>query len=114
MVEQGSGRIFIESTANGYGNYYQELWELASNKLSEFRPVFFSANEFYSEEWLRKKERSFTSRAMFKQEYPNTSVEAFIMSGDNFFDKEVLDVLYKRALKRKPLYEGDLLFREGI
>lgn len=108
MVEQGTGRIFIESTARGVGNYFHKLWRQAERRLSEYRPVFFSASDFYSQEWLEKKRRSFTTEEMGRQEYPLSPMEAFIMSGDNFFDKQVLDYLYKRAEKRKPIYEGDL------
>ena len=116
QVAQDYGMIFVETTANGYGNYLHNLWKIASRGLSSYKPLFLAAKDDpeYTDEWLAKKARSFTSRAMFMQEYPNTPLEAFIMSGANFFDKEVLDTLYRRAQKRKPIYEGDLTFRRGI
>jgi len=116
QVAQDYGMIIVESTANGYGNYYHDLWELASRGASGYLPLFLAAKDDpeYTDEWLVKKARSFTSRAMFLQEYPNTPLEAFIMSGQTFFDKEILDTLYRRAQKRKPMYQGDLLFKEGI
>ncbi len=95
QVAQDYGMIILETTANGYGNYSHDLWKKASRGLSEYYPLFLAAKENpeYTDEWLAKKFRSFTSRSMALQEYPNTPIEAFIMSGANFFDKEVLDLL---------------------
>lgn len=40
-VPSGSGtEIFIESTANGQGNYFHEQWQLAERGLSDFIPIF--------------------------------------------------------------------------
>lgn len=108
MVEQGTGKVFIESTARGYGNYYQQLWSLAQQGKSEFRPVFFSASELYSKEWLDKKRRQFTSDEMFMQEYPETPEEAFIASGSKFFSFEGLN--YIQAIKKQPIQEGQLSY----
>lgn len=106
MVELGTGKIFIESTANGYGNYYQELWKLAEEKKSDFRSVFFAANELYSLEWLAQKERGFTTREMFLQEYPNTPEEAFMSSGSMFFD--TAGVKHLQSIMREPIEQGRL------
>lgn len=32
--------VFIESTANGIGNYFHEQWQLAESKESDFMPIF--------------------------------------------------------------------------
>lgn len=107
MVEQGTGKVFIESTARGYGNYYQTLWAKASNGESEFRPVFFSAKDLYSQEWLDEKGKQFITNSMFKQEYPNTPEEAFISTGTLFFDKEAIAWLQTQVV-RKPIWQGQL------
>lgn len=107
MVPQGKGKVFIESTANGYGNYYQELWDKASLGESTFRPVFYGADQFYSKEWLAIKETEFTTREMFWQEYPNSPGQAFISSGSKFFDTEAIMYLQNEVV-RKPLIEGQL------
>ena len=107
MVDQGTGKVFIESTANGYGNYYQTLWAKAEQGKSKFRPVFFGASELYSPEWLKEKEKEFTSREMYLQEYPNTPEEAFISSGSKFFDTAAIKWLQKDILK-VPIIEGIL------
>ncbi len=107
MVEQGTGKVFIESTARGYGNYYQELWAKASTGESQFRPVFFSAKDFYSQEWLESKRKEFTTEAMFKQEYPNTPDESFMSTGSLFFDREAIRWLQKEVV-REPIAQGYL------
>ncbi len=107
MVPQGKGKIFIESTANGYGNYYQDLWDKASLGESTFRPVFYGANQFYSEAWLKEKEKEFTTQEMFWQEYPDTPRQAFISSGSKFFDSDAILWLQDKVV-RKPLIEGNL------
>ena len=106
MVHQGTGKVFIESTANGYGNYYQDLWSKAEDKESEFRSVFFGADELYSPEWLEKKRRGFTTDDMFLQEYPNTPEEAFISSGSKFFD--TTGIKYLQSIQREPIQIGSL------
>ena len=107
MVPQGKGKIFIESTANGYGNHYQKLWAKATNKKSTFRAVFYGASQFYSQRWLAVKETEFTSLAMFKQEYPDTPEEAFMASGSRFFNNEGVDWLRKVVVK-PPLISGNI------
>lgn len=106
MVDQGIGKIFIESTARGYGNYYQDLWALAEDHQSEYRSVFFSARELYSEDWLLQKEKSFTSREMYLQEYPNTPEEAFKSTGSKFFDNKAIN--YQQAFIRNPIQQGNM------
>lgn len=106
MVDQNIGKVFIESTANGYGNYYQELEEKAHQGLSRFRSVFFSASELYNPEWLAEKEKEFTTREMFSQEYPLTREDAYISSGSKFFDTE--GIKYLQSIVREPMQQGHL------
>ncbi len=107
MVDQGTGKVFIETTAHGYGNYYQTLWAKAEQGKSKFRSIFFAASELYSPEWLKEKEKEFTSMEMFKQEYPNTPEEAFISSGSKFFDTAAIKWIQNTMIK-KPIIEGNL------
>lgn len=37
-----SGEIYIESTANGIGNYFHETWMKAENKQNSYHPLFFN------------------------------------------------------------------------
>ena len=113
MVDLGTGKVFIESTANGYGNYYQLLETKAYQGNSSFRSVFFGAEELYSKEWLAKKATEFTTDEMFKQEYPSTREEAYISSGSKFFDTSAISWLRNEVIK-KPLIEGNLTMRGEI
>lgn len=70
QVPQGRGMIFIESTANGLGNYYQKTWEQASRGESAYKPRFFGWEEFYPKAWIEEKRKEFPNEAMFMQEYP--------------------------------------------
>jgi hypothetical protein len=100
QVPQGRGMIFIESTANGMDNYYQQEWERANlppdkdgRPASIYRPRFFAAKGFYSEEWLAEKASEFPTERLYKQEYPDDPDEAFISSGEPFFDNQLLKAM---------------------
>lgn len=99
QVPQGRGMIFIESTANGEGNYYQKEWERSQpgGNGSTYHPRFFGWQEFYSKEWVEEKRRDFSDERMWRQEYPGTADEAFITSGSPYFNVEVLDVWMKEG-----------------
>ena len=105
MVPQGYGMIFIESTANGEGNYYHKTWKKAEKLESAFRPVFFGRQEFYDEEWIAIKRKSFTNERMFLQEYPSTPDEAFVSSGTPFFDMKAVKHMQDQY-EREPMQFG--------
>ena len=106
--------IFIESTANGYNEFY-ELWEAAVRGENEFEPFFaawFESDEYrmpvpdgfertfeerelverynLADEQLvwRRRKIGAVGRELFMQEYPCTPDEAFIASGRPVFDPE--------------------------
>lgn len=97
QVPQGKGMIFIESTANGEGNYYQETWEKAERNESAYQPRFFGWDEFYTEEWVNEKRKEFPNDKMWKQEYPRTPEEAFVTSGTPYFDSIILNEMLHTA-----------------
>lgn len=104
QVPQDKGMIFIESTANGEGNYYQKTWEKANQfdtdgkRISAYRPQFFGWQEFYTEAWVQQKRKDFPNDMMWKQEYPNDPDEAFVASGSPYFNV----LLLKEMLKTRP------------
>ena len=104
QVPQGKGMIFIESTANGEGNFYQKTWEQANQfgtdgkRLSVYRPQFFGWDEFYTKEWVEEKKKDFPNEMMWKQEYPQDPDEAFVTSGSPYFNVMKL----KDMLKTRP------------
>lgn len=110
------GNVFVESTANGIGNYYQEEYERSKNGDSIFSDRFFGwfenpeyrlpitggfvrteeeeglaeAYDLDDEQlnWRRWKKK--TLREKFEQEYPSNPVEAFLSSGHPYFDRAQL------------------------
>lgn len=104
QVPQGRGMIFIESTANGTDNYYQQTWEKASLNQSIYKPRFFGWKEFYTKEWVEEKRKEFPSDRMWKQEYPADADEAFVVSGSPYFNTELLKKMLNE--KHKPIRQG--------
>lgn len=121
--------IFLESTANGIGDYFHTTWEAAMRDESTFEPLFFpwKVHEEYTlkppkhfrlsaEEkkvrkehqltygqiyWRRKKMLEFVGdEKRFYQEYPLTDTEAFLASGNPRFDTAKLELM------RQSCYEG--------
>lgn len=86
VVPGGSGKCFIESTANGM-NFFKTFWDRSIAGLTGFKTHFFD-NSFYSKEFLEQKKNELNDK--FPQEYPASDVEAFLSSGDCFFDKQAL------------------------
>lgn len=97
QIDISSGWVFRESTANGYGNYYEKTWTMAVEKISRFKPRFFSWKRFYSQEQFELIKSEFTDKKMIPQEYPETPEEAFIASGSSYFDNEKIIEYIKKA-----------------
>ena len=93
QVDISSGWAFVESTANGDNNYYAKMWTEASLGNSRFRPRFFSWKEFYTDEQFEIIKSEFTDKRMIPQEFPGTAEEAFLSSGDRFFDPSLVQNL---------------------
>lgn len=89
QVDIASGWVFVESTANGDMNHYAKMWNDAVAGESRFKPRFFSWKEYYTEEEFELIKREFTDKRMIAQEYPLTAEEAFLSSGDRFFDPRI-------------------------
>jgi len=95
------GRTIIETTANGF-NEFKEFWDESVLGNTGFNPLFFAASLFYDKKYLEKKMQS--NRELYKQEYPETPEEAFITSGQQYFDREALQ-RYLNVVK-EPLTEN--------
>lgn len=130
LPQHGFSMLVIESTANGY-NYFKNLWDQAVAGESDYIPLFipwFEMEEYrlpYHGEDLTEEEialkakfdldndqimwRRYAIRNLcgndldkFRQEYPSTPEEAFIMTGSPVFDlqkvmahlEEVADPVY--------------------
>jgi hypothetical protein len=78
-----SGRVIIETTANGF-NEFKTFWDDSVAGLTNFKPLFYKASDFYSVEFLEQKRLELGEK--FVQEYPENPIEAFIASGNKYFD----------------------------
>lgn len=124
-----TGNIFLESTAEGIGNYFHTEYVSAedgdSNFIPDFSPWFDEPKyalkapldfqptdkeekrkKLYSLSndqlvWYRSKEREL--KFLVKQEYPDCPHEAFISSGGDFFNAEILGEYIETAKTLKPL-----------
>jgi len=81
------GRIIIETTANGYG-YFKSFWDECKLGERPFKPLFYKASDFYSQDFLETKKMEL--KELYKQEYPESDTEAFLSSGEMFFNPEAL------------------------
>lgn len=129
------GRVILESTANGMGDYFHKNWVRGVNGDGAFTPQFFSWKDHdeyqlpidhtfkpNSEEtqemidyglskeqiaWKREKVKQFKSIDEFNQEYPITPEIAFISSGNPVFDIKTLNNMLKAA--EEPKFKGNLV-----
>lgn len=95
------GRVVIESTANGF-NEGKEFWDQSVLGETGFNPIFFKASDFYSKEFLDQKRKELGR--LFTQEYPETPEEAFLTSGDLYFNTDSLKHYLENT--REPITEG--------
>lgn len=77
------GKFIIETTANGF-NEFKTFWDSSVLNETGFKPLFYKASTFYPPEFLEKEKLRLKNT--FPQEYPETSEEAFLTSGEMFFD----------------------------
>lgn len=122
--------VILESTANGIGGYFYDMWHRAKAGENEFVPLFFAWYEdpayrmpvpmgfiLTDDEKTLKQTYSLDDGQlvwrrwcvanncggnldMFKQEYPSNDFEAFLASGRPVFDVEAV-VRRKMALERQ-------------
>lgn len=118
VPDEPGTEVILESTANGLGNLFHAMWQDAEAGKTDFVAIFVPwhwqpeyrrpvpANFALSEEesaysaaygldneqmaWRRAKIAELKDAALFKQEYPATSSEAFQMSGHDSFIKPEL------------------------
>lgn len=155
VPDEGS-EVIIESTANGVGNLFHEMWNQAVEGDSGFIPIFLPwwihTEEYqvllsseglehimatlsdYEREameegfewegeryrltpgqlaWRRQtiRDKMNGNERAFRQEYPATAREAFLVSGNCFFDEDVL-LGYERASK-PPAFRANILNLNG-
>jgi hypothetical protein len=106
------GRIIGLSTANGFGNFFHTMWEGARERTNGFEPIFFpwSARADRDEDWYAAKAASLPDWQLH-QEYPRDEEEAFLKSGNPFFD---VDIVRNIVPNEDELRRGYLLRRNDL
>ena len=94
-----TGRFVIETTANGF-NEFKSFWDESELGETDFTPHFYSSHDFYDKEYLEKEEKRLGR--LFMQEHPKTALEAFLTSGEGYFDSEALQ--HYLRMVREPLH----------
>ena len=89
-----TGYAVIETTANGF-NEFREFWMESERGETTFKPLFYPAQAFYTNDYLNQKKKELGRQ--YVQEYPATAEEAFLASGETFFDKEGLMLQMKQV-----------------
>lgn len=80
------GAMFtIETTANGF-NEFKTFWDESEEGKTGFNSLFYGSEWEYDQKFLENKAKKL--RDKFTQEYPMTPQEAFIASGDPYFDTQ--------------------------
>lgn len=82
-----TGKFIVETTANGF-NEFKKWWDESQVGDTGFKPHFFKASDFYSQDFLAS-ERKRLGR-LYDQEYPESPQSAFITSGVQYFDQDAL------------------------
>ena len=125
--------VIIESTANGF-NEFKDLWDGAVAGTNGWRPVFLpwymepeyrkpvEPGTVWTDEEMRLKETYHLDEEqlswrrwciktncggdeqLFRQEYPNTPDEAFLLSGDPYFNNDI--IMARRMAATEPLRVG--------
>jgi hypothetical protein len=141
-ISQAPGtEVILESTANGVGNEFHRLWRDAVDGKNDYIPIFvpwflmpeysrtaptdflltpdevkvatqhgLSNDQMY---WRRLKIAESTEMK-FRQEYPATAEEAFIVSGSNVFNLEkLMKLIPQPVLKKLEFNFGTCLFDEA-
>lgn len=110
---QIGGRLVALSTANGWGNFFHEMWLRATTGRSRFKPIFQGFNavpERDDDWWEAELEEHAGQEWIVYQEYPRNPDEAFIKSGDTVFDVEYLQSLPTTP----PISRGELQHGERV
>ena len=121
------GNVFLESTANGVGNFYHDQYTQANYEETAYQARFFPwfAHDEYQTDpafapaaptegaecerernlveshglgdrqlaWRRKKRSEPGMNTRFVQEYPSSDTEAFVASGNPYFDPDIVSDL---------------------
>jgi len=126
QVKDGYGKIFRESTGNLSGDYWHSEYEIGKDPLAEYKsrflgwwlhheyslepPAEWQIPEYYNQVifdygvtraqcyWHFRKTRGLTDLEELR-EYPTYDVEAFLLGGDPYFEKEAINYYSNQVIK---------------
>jgi hypothetical protein len=105
------GRVLIISTANGVsnditgeGNFYHHAWVHADEYGLDTKFLRWDLHPDRDEDWYRTQASALPTKDRAEQ-YPRDELEAFILTGDVYFDADALSFYAKKKLK-EPLYRA--------
>ena len=111
-VIDGGGSFIVLSTANGLGNLFHRLWTKAKAGQNKFHCIFLPwfVRPGRTADWFRDVLAEEDDPAKVAQEYPATSIEAFISSGRARFTGRWLRRIVERIERKNPKpLEGNAL-----
>ena len=100
-VTNTGGRIILISTGNGVGGFFYDMWEKAKRGDSNFTHKFLMYSDYpgRDEAWYELTKRNSNDRKRFEQEYPRNEREAFLLSGNPYFDIDKIEHRLKYTIK---------------
>ncbi len=103
-IETTFGQAIFISTANGYDKLFQPTWANSESNENGFTRNFigWDGDPKRDNNWYNVKRKQAESQGRLRemrQEYPRTSEEAFIVSGDTFFTPELIQSYLELPVK---------------
>ena len=94
-LEKTNGKAIIISTGNGYDSFFQPMYQASQEEANGFKSYFISwfGDPERDQKWydIREKNAKTNNRLReFRAEYPRNPVESFIVSGETFFDPDLI------------------------
>ena len=106
------GWCFIISTAEGAYGFFHDLYWKAKSGVVNFKAHFlpYQTRPDRTEEWYENEKKNFSNEDDFKNQYPRTDREAFLVSGRTAFSKKALNLLLLDKFE-KPRFRDPIKFR---
>lgn len=105
-ISRGAAKLAVISTANGVGDFFHRIWLEAKerNIAKQFLP--WNLEPTRDEHWYAENAMAL-GEVERNQQYPLTESDAFMLSGDLYFDRDALN-FYRHEIVR-PRYAGQFI-----
>lgn len=98
-----TGIKIFETTANGF-NQFKTFYDNSKVGETGYKALFYPASKFYKPEFLKVKRLELDR--MYYQEYPDTDIEAFMTSGECYFENESLRYYMEHKMRKASIGSG--------